>query len=84
MVIVTSPARNVTGLLLEPVAARGWGDMKLALVMAFVGALLVVSLVAASTPAAAVLRTGLPNHALTPGAFDPNVTQATIRTTICA
>lgn len=39
--------------------------------------------VAASIPAAAVLRTGLPNHTLTPGAFNPTVTQATIHRTIC-
>ena len=57
--------------------------MKRALITALVGALLVVSPVAASAPAAAVLRTGLPNRVLTPGAFNPAVTQATIRTTIC-
>jgi hypothetical protein len=51
-------------------------------------ALLVLALALApavegTTPAAAVLKTGLPNHALTPGAFNPAVTQATIRATIC-
>ncbi len=38
---------------------------------------------AAATPSAAVLRTGLPNHVLTPGVFNPAVTQATIHKTIC-
>jgi hypothetical protein len=57
--------------------------VKLALTTALVGALLLVSPVAASTPAATVLRTGLPNRVLTPGAYNPAVTQATIRTTIC-
>ena len=37
----------------------------------------------AVTPAAGVLRTGLPNHALTPGVYNPSVTQATIHRTIC-
>jgi hypothetical protein len=36
-----------------------------------------------TTPAATVLRTGLPSHLLTPGMFNPAVTQATIRSTIC-
>src|ERR1700690_3892925 len=36
-----------------------------------------------TTPAATVLRTGLPSHLLTPGAFTPAVTQATIHRTIC-
>lgn len=40
------------------------------------------SLVAASA-ATGVLRTGLPNHSLTPGALNPAVTQATIHKTIC-
>ena len=37
-------------------------------------------LVSAST---SVLRTGLPNHTLTPGATNPAVSQATIHSTIC-
>jgi len=36
-----------------------------------------------TTPAAVVLRTGLPSHHLTPGMFNPAVTQATIHKTIC-
>ncbi len=39
--------------------------------------------VTATTPATTVMRTGLPNHILTPGAFNPAVTQATIHSTIC-
>lgn len=39
--------------------------------------------VSASTPAASVLRTGLPNRTLTPGTTNPAVTQATIHRTIC-
>lgn len=39
---------------------------------------------ASAAPAAtAVLTTGLPNHALTPGVRNPAVTQATIHRTIC-
>ncbi len=37
----------------------------------------------AATPASHVLATGLPDHALTPGATNPAVTQATIHRTIC-
>jgi hypothetical protein len=51
--------------------------------LAVVSALLFAAPVAATTPAAAVLRTGLPNHTLTPGAWNPAVTQATIHSTIC-
>jgi hypothetical protein len=51
--------------------------------VALVGALLFAAPVAATTPAAGVLRTGLPNHVLTPGAWNPAVTQATIHSTIC-
>lgn len=50
---------------------------------ALVGALLFAAPVAATTPAAAVLKTGLPNHSLTPGAWNLAVTQGTIHTTIC-
>jgi hypothetical protein len=50
-----------------------------ALVLTFV----LASPVAAASPAAGVLRTGLPNRTLTPGAYNPAVTQATIRSTIC-
>ena len=53
-----------------------------------VGAALLVALLAsapaeAATPASGVVRTGLPNRALTPGATNPAVTQATIHRTIC-
>ncbi len=44
---------------------------------------LLVSPVSASTPASLVLATGLPSHSLTPGATNPEVTQATISQTIC-
>ncbi len=49
---------------------------------------LLLSLVSASgafaaSPAAHVLATGLPDPALTPGVYNPNVTQATIHATIC-
>jgi hypothetical protein len=57
--------------------------MRRALIAALVGVLLVVSPVAAASPSVAVLRTGLPNHTLTPGVYNPAVTQATIRSTIC-
>ena len=58
--------------------------MKRATILAVLGAaLLFASPALAATPAASVLRTGLPNHTLTPGAFNPAVTQATIHTTIC-
>jgi hypothetical protein len=53
---------------------------------ALVGALLLALAFAvpvAAAPASAVLRTGLPNHTLTPGVFNPAVTQATIGSTIC-
>ncbi len=53
---------------------------------AFLAAALVAMLaapVAAGSPAADVLATGLPSHALTPGATNPAVRQATIRRTIC-
>jgi len=46
-------------------------------------ALALAPTVEGTTPAGAVLRTGLPNHVLTPGMFNPAVTQATIHTTIC-
>jgi len=46
------------------------------LVLAFSG-------MASASAAAAVLRTGLPNRTLTPGAYNPAVTQATIHSTIC-
>lgn len=36
-----------------------------------------------SAPAAQVMRTGLPDATLTPGALNPHVTQATIHQTIC-
>ena len=39
--------------------------------------------VEAATPASFVLRTGLPDRTLTPGATNPAVTQATIGRTIC-
>jgi hypothetical protein len=42
-----------------------------------------VSPAAAATPADHVLATGLPSRTLTPGATNPNVTQATIHQTIC-
>lgn len=48
-----------------------------------VAALVAASPVAAASAAPGVLRTGLPNHTLTPGAMNPAVTQATIHTTIC-
>jgi hypothetical protein len=51
--------------------------------LAVVAALLFAAPVAATPPATAVLRTGLPNHTLTPGAWNPAVTQATIHSTIC-
>jgi hypothetical protein len=51
--------------------------------IALVAMLATASIASASTPATGVLRTGLPNHILTPGAFNPAVTQATIHTTIC-
>jgi hypothetical protein len=38
---------------------------------------------AAAAPASTVLRTGLPNHTLTPGVFNLAVTQTTIHRTIC-
>lgn len=53
---------------------------------ALVGALLLALAFAvpvSAAPASAVLRTGLPNHTLTPGVFNPAVTQATIGSTIC-
>jgi hypothetical protein len=37
----------------------------------------------AASAASAVLKTGLPNHTLTPGYLNPAVTQATIKRTIC-
>jgi hypothetical protein len=46
-------------------------------------ALALTPTVEGTTPAGAVLRTGLPNHVFTPGMFNPAVTQATIHTTIC-
>jgi hypothetical protein len=49
----------------------------------FVLALAIAPVAEGTTPAAAVLRSGLPNHILTPGAFNPAVTQATIQSTIC-
>ena len=45
--------------------------------------LTLASPVAATTPAAGVLRTGLPNRVLTPGVYNPAVTQPTIHSTIC-
>jgi hypothetical protein len=51
--------------------------------LGLVGALAFASPVAAATPAATVLRTGLPSRALTPGVLNPAVTQATIHSTIC-
>jgi hypothetical protein len=48
-----------------------------------IAALFTASPVAAAYPASAVLRTGLPNRTLTPGATNPAVTQATIHKTIC-
>jgi uncharacterized membrane protein YgcG len=48
-----------------------------------IAALFAASPVAAVTPATGVLRTGLPNHTLTPGVTNPAVTQATIHRTIC-
>jgi hypothetical protein len=51
--------------------------------LAVVAVLIFAAPVAATTPAAAVLRTGLPNHTLTPGAWNLAVTQATIHSTIC-
>ncbi|MGO9181241.1 MAG: hypothetical protein ACLQBX_13620 [Candidatus Limnocylindrales bacterium] len=53
------------------------GTLGLAAALALPGSAL------AAAPASSVLRTGLPNRTLTPGAFNPAVTQATIRTTIC-
>jgi hypothetical protein len=47
-------------------------------------ALAIAPAVEGTTPAATVLRTGLPYRVLTPGAFNPAVTQATIHRTICA
>ena len=46
-------------------------------------ALALAPVVEGATPAATVLRTGLPSHLLTPGAFNPAVTEATILRTIC-
>jgi hypothetical protein len=51
--------------------------------LAVLAVLLFAAPVAATTPAAAVLRTGLPNHTLTRGAWNLAVTQATIHSTIC-
>jgi hypothetical protein len=59
--------------------ARGFLVVLAALVCALV---LPASTVAASA-ATGVLRTGLPNHTLTPGTTNPAVTQATIHSTIC-
>jgi len=53
------------------------GTLGLAAAMALPGSAL------AAAPASSVLRTGLPNRTLTPGAFNPAVTQATIQRTIC-
>lgn len=50
---------------------------------ALVLTLALASPVGAASPAAGVLRTGLPNRTLTPGVYNPAVTQATIRFTIC-
>lgn len=52
-------------------------------VLGLVAALAVASPAAAATPATGVLRTGLPNRILTPGALNPAVTPATIHRTIC-
>ncbi len=54
----------------------------LAVVLA-IAALLATPAAATTTPASGVLRTGLPNRTLTPGALNPAVTQATIKQTIC-
>jgi hypothetical protein len=51
-------------------------------VLALVG-LLAADAVDAAPAATAVLRTGLPDRALTPGVTNPAVTQATIHSTIC-
>jgi hypothetical protein len=48
-----------------------------------IAALFTAGPAAAAYPASGVLRTGLPNHTLTPGATNPAVTQATIHKTIC-
>ena len=50
---------------------------------AVIGVLSLAAPVSAATPAAAVLQTGLPDHALTPGAWNLAVSQATIHSTIC-
>ena len=46
-------------------------------------ALALVPTAEGTASARAVLRTGLPNHVLTPGLFNPAVTQVTIHKTIC-
>jgi hypothetical protein len=51
--------------------------------IALAAALALAAPAAASTPAYGVLHTGLPNRTLTPGAYNPAVTQATIHRTIC-
>ena len=50
---------------------------------AAIGLLVLAGPVGAVTPATVVLQTGLPNHGLTPGAWNLAVTQATIHSTIC-
>jgi hypothetical protein len=59
------------------------GFRRIALASVAVAALLASPSIASASPATGVLRTGLPNHTLTPGAFNPAVTQATIHKTIC-
>jgi hypothetical protein len=64
--------------------SSGFTYLRAPVVLVFLlAALLAASPVAAATAATGVLRTGLPNHTLTPGATNPAVTQATIHTTIC-